>query len=216
VYRSLLDNDVADLYYAARRLHGEGRTSLASRAAALLLDRTSGPGRQPPDDLLRIAYPLAFGDLAASAAKDQQFSPLIRVYFYTSTYGGMERQFGRNFKLRAIGEYLRSWRVVGLQYAIAQATRPAADFEYSPTKNWSVQASVAYSRNMGIHAYDSVQSGFSVSYAMPFHRSFEEDGRTLPLAYPIRFSAGIQQETFYNFSAGNNRQFRPYIQISLF
>lgn len=149
-------------------------------------------------------------------ARDEQFSPLIREYFYTSTYGGLERQFGNNFKLRAIGEYLRSWRVVGVQYAIAQAMRPAAQFEYSPTRNWSVQGSFAYSRNMGFHAYDSVESGFSVSYAMPFHRSFEEDGRSLPLAYPIRFSAGIQQQTFYNFAGGNNRQFRPYIQISLF
>ncbi|TAK57827.1 MAG: tetratricopeptide repeat protein, partial [Dehalococcoidia bacterium] len=72
VYRSLLDNSPADLYYAARRFSGEDRTSWASRAAVLLVDRASSPGRQPPADLLRVAYPLAFGVLATDAAKDQQ------------------------------------------------------------------------------------------------------------------------------------------------
>lgn len=36
------------------------------------------------------------------------------------------------------------------------------------------------------------------------------------LKYPIRFSAGIQQETFFNFTGGKNDQFRPYVQISIF
>ncbi len=77
VYRSLLDTGPAGLYYVARRFAGEGRTSWASRAAVLLIDRASAPGRTPPDDLLRVAYPLAFGDLAAGAAKDERLSPLL-------------------------------------------------------------------------------------------------------------------------------------------
>jgi len=79
-----------------------------------------------------------------------------------------------------------------------------------------VEASVAYSRKMGFHLYDAVESGFSVSYAMPFRRTFEENGQPLPLRYPIRFSAGVQQESFFNFSGGNNQQFRPFVRISLF
>ncbi len=75
VYRSMLDNSAADLYYAAHRLYADGRTSLASRAAVILIGQI--PGHQPPDDLLRVAYPLAYGDLATSAAKDQQVSPLL-------------------------------------------------------------------------------------------------------------------------------------------
>ena len=149
-------------------------------------------------------------------ARDEQFFPLIREFYYTSTYGGLERQFSQNFRLRAVGEYLRSWRVEGQQFAIAQAFRPAANLEYSKGRNWSMEASVAYSRNMGFHAYDAVQSGFSVSYAMPVRRAFNEDGKALPLRYPIRFSAGLQQESFFNFAGGKNQQFRPFIRISLF
>jgi tetratricopeptide (TPR) repeat protein len=148
--------------------------------------------------------------------RDEQFFPVIREFYYTSTYGGLERQFSRNLRLRAIGEYLRSWRVEEQQYAIAQAFRPAANIEYTTRNNWSVEASVAYSRNMGFHAYDAVQTGFSISYAMPVRREFKEDGHTLPLRYPIRFSAGLQQESFLNFSGGKNQQFRPFIGISLF
>ena len=79
-----------------------------------------------------------------------------------------------------------------------------------------MEASVAYSRNMGLHVYDAVESGFSISYAMPFRRVFEENGQALPLRYPIRFSAGLQQESFFNFSGGKNQQFQPFIRISLF
>jgi hypothetical protein len=69
---------------------------------------------------------------------------------------------------------------------------------------------------MGFHLYDAVESGFSVSYAMPIGRTFEENGQKLPLHYPIRFSAGLQQESFFNFTGGKNQQFRPFIRISLF
>ena len=149
-------------------------------------------------------------------ARDEQFGPIIREFYYTSTYGGVEHRFSDRFRFRAVGEYLRSWRVELSQYAIAQAFRPAGSFEFSPTRNWSLQTSVAYSRNMGFHAYDAVQSGFAVSYAMPISRKFEENGHELPVDYPIRFSAGMQQESFLNFSGGASQQFRPYVQISIF
>jgi hypothetical protein len=149
-------------------------------------------------------------------ARDEQFFPLIREFYYTSTYGGIEQKFSENFRMRAVGEYLRSWRVEGQQFAIAQAFRPAANFEYSIGRNWNLEGSVAYSRNMGFHLYDAVQTGFSVSYAMPVHRTFEENGQPLPLRYPIRFSGGLQQESFFNFGGGQSQQFRPFIRISLF
>ena len=150
-------------------------------------------------------------------ARDEQFNPIIREFYYTSTYGGLEHTFGESVHVRAVGEYLRSWRVEQAFYAVAQAFRPAGSVEYNPTRsNWSFQVNAAYSRNMGFHAYDAVQTGFAVSYALPISRKFEENGRELALRYPIRFSAGLQQQSFFNFSAGNNQQFRPYLQISIF
>ena len=124
-------------------------------------------------------------------ARDEQFNPIIREFYYTSTYAGIEQRFTDNLHLRAVGEYLRSWRVEGQQFAIAQAFRPAANIDYTFKRNWSVEGSVAYSRNMGFHVYDSVQGGFSVSYAMPIRRMFEENGQSLALRYPIRFSAAF-------------------------
>ncbi len=149
-------------------------------------------------------------------ARDEQFGPIIREFYYTSTYGGIERRISDRLQFRAIGEYLRSWRVELSQYGIAQAFRPAGSVEFSPARNWSVQTSAAYSRNMGFHAYDAVQSGFAVSYAMPVSRKFEQNGHELPVRYPIRFSAGMQQETFFNFAGAGTQQFRPYFQISIF
>ena len=69
---------------------------------------------------------------------------------------------------------------------------------------------------MSAHVYDAVQGGVAISYAMPIHRTFKDEGREVELQYPIRFSVGMQQETFSNFTGRANEQFRPYFSISLF
>jgi tetratricopeptide (TPR) repeat protein len=154
--------------------------------------------------------------LTGWGATDQQFSPVISEDYYTSAYVGIQRQVSQRLNFTVLAEDLRAWRVAGYTYAIAQALRPAGSVQFAPTRNWSMQASVAYSRNMGAHVYDAVQSGFAISYAMPVHRAFNDEGRKVELQYPIRFSAGMQQETFFNFTGGQNRQLRPYLSITLF
>ncbi len=154
--------------------------------------------------------------LTGYGVRDLQFSPTIREFFFTSSYVGVERKVSDSLTFKVLAEHLRAWRVEGNQFAIAQALRPAANLEYSPTRNWSVEGSVAYSRNMGFHVYDAVQSSFAVSYGMPVGRAFKDGGNEVLLRYPIRFSVGLQQETFFDFSGGNNRQFRPFVRITLF
>ena len=154
--------------------------------------------------------------LTGYGVRDLQFSPTIREFFFTSSYVGVERKVSDNFTFKVLAEHLRAWRVEGNQFAIAQALRPAANLEYSPTRNWSVEGSVAYSRNMGFHVYDAVQSSFAVSYGMPVGRPFKDGGNEVLLRYPIRFSVGLQQETFFDFTGGNNHQFRPFVRITLF
>jgi len=149
-------------------------------------------------------------------ARDEQFFPVIREFYYTSAYVGVEHRVSERLSFRVVAEDLRAWRVEENRFAIAQAVRPAGSIQFSPTRNWSVQASAAYSRNMGFHVYDAVQSGFAISYAMPIHRSFKDETGEVELRYPIRFSAGMQQETFFNFPGSQSQQLRPYVQISLF
>jgi hypothetical protein len=150
------------------------------------------------------------------AANDQQFQPENIVNYYTSSYIGLQRRFSERWDARAIAEDLRTWRIVGSRFAIAQALRPAGQVEFSPTRNWRVEGTVAYNNTRGFHVYDAVQSGFAVSYAMPFRRSYRDESGEVPLQYPIRFSAGLQQESFFNFPGDHSQQFRPYFSISLF
>jgi len=80
VYQSMItDNggeDVIGLYRMLRRFHDEGRTALAARAARTLY--RSAPGyRAPHPELLRLAYPPAFGDLTQRAAADEDMDPLL-------------------------------------------------------------------------------------------------------------------------------------------
>jgi len=51
---------------------------------------------------------------------------------------------------------------------------------------------------------------------MPFHHEYKDQTGEVELRYPIRFSAGMQQENFYNFPGPQSQQLRPYVQISLF
>lgn len=154
--------------------------------------------------------------LTGWGARDEQFNPIIREFYYTSVYAGIERRVSNWFTFRAVAEDLRAWRVEGSQYAIAQALRPAGSVQFSPSRNWRIEGNFAYSRNMSFHAYDAVQSGFAVSYALPIHRTFKDEGQNVGLVYPIRFSAGMQQENFFNFTGGNTQQFRPYVSITIF
>jgi len=149
-------------------------------------------------------------------ARDVQFNPIVREFYYTSTYAGFEHRVSDRLSFRAVAEDLRAWRVEGPRYAIAQAVRPAGSVRFSPTQNWSIEANIAYSRNMGFHAYDAVQSGLAVSYALPIHRTFKEAGNDIKLTYPVRFSAGFQQENFFNFTGGGSQQLRPYVGITIF
>jgi Tfp pilus assembly protein PilF len=156
--------------------------------------------------------------LTGWGARDEQFNPVIREFYYTSVYAGIERRVSSWLTFRAIAEDLRSWRVEGPEFAIAQALRPAGSVQFAPTRNWRIEGNFAYSRNMSFHAYDAVQSGFAVSYALPIHRTFKDEGQNVGLVYPIRFSAGMQQENFFNFPGGGNstQQLRPYVSITIF
>ncbi len=46
--------------------------------------------------------------------------------------------------------------------------------------------------------------------------SYNDNSTPVSLQYPIRFSAGVQQETFFNFTGAQNQQFRPYAEITIF
>jgi len=147
----------------------------------------------------------------------QTFSPVNYQNYFTSSYIGLDRRFGDHLDVRAMLEDFRSWRVVGLNSGIAQDLHPAGSVDYSFKRNWDVQLSSAYSSTRSFHIYDATQNGFSVSYAMPFRRSVS-NGETGPLtlAYPIRFSAGMQDETFFNFPGPHSQQLRPYFGITIF
>ena len=149
-------------------------------------------------------------------SNDQQFSPVHFEDYLTSSYLGVERRFEQRLNVRAVMEDLRAWRVVGANSGIAQNLRPAGVLDFMPNHKWDLQVSSAYSSTRSFHAYDALQNGFSVSYARPFRHNFNDDSGEVALEYPIRFSAGVQQETFFNFAGGQNQQFRPYVRISLF
>ena len=148
-------------------------------------------------------------------ASNVKYTPQSYQAYFTSSYLGIDHRFSDHMDLRAMLEDVRAWRTVGTNSAIAQNLRPAATFSFSPRRNWTVLVNSAYSDTLGFHTYDATQNGVSVSYALPFRRRFTDESGPVTLAYPIRFSGGVQDENFFNFSGGQ-QQLRPYIEISIF
>lgn len=156
------------------------------------------------------------------ASNDQLFTSTAygnSENYLTSSYIGLTQRLGKHVNVEGIAEDLRSWRVVPfspLHSAISQALRPAGKIDFSPNHNWGFEVKAAYESTRGFHAYDMIQSGFSMSYTRPFGRTFNDKTGEVHLKYPIRFSAGLQEETFPNFAVGQNTEVRPYVSIHIF
>jgi tetratricopeptide (TPR) repeat protein len=154
--------------------------------------------------------------LTGYSARDVLFRPLVREYFTTSSYIGLQRKFGDTIKASIFAEYMRSWRVQNDQFAIAQALRPAFRLEVTPNTRWSIQANGIWSRGQGFHAYDNVQNEILVSYMRPVQKAIHDGLGEVAATYPLRFSFGLQQQSFYNFTGRNVTTVRPVIQLNLF
>ncbi|MEX0749741.1 MAG: transglycosylase SLT domain-containing protein, partial [Dehalococcoidia bacterium] len=81
VYLSLIDDaaaSVAGLFHVTRRFEEEGDPAFAARAATRLLAELRDDDKgEPPDDLLRVAYPQAYADLVQDASDEHDVSPLL-------------------------------------------------------------------------------------------------------------------------------------------
>jgi tetratricopeptide (TPR) repeat protein len=150
------------------------------------------------------------------SVRDLLFRPLIEEYFNTTTYAGLQHKFGTRLTAALLAEDLRSWRVQGNQYATAQALLPGARFDFRANRRWTVQGSFVLSRGEGFHAYDNVQSQFLVSYVRPLRGSLNDGANEVQVAYPLRLSFGVQQQTFYNFSGSNTTTVLPVVHLTLF
>jgi predicted Zn-dependent protease len=150
------------------------------------------------------------------SVRDLLFRPAIQEYFNTSSYVGLQHKFGRRLTAAILAEDLRSWRVQNTQYAIAQALLPGGRFDFRATPRWSVQGSFILSQGKGYHNYDNAQSEFLVSYVRPIHGSLKDGIGEVPVAFPMRFSFGVQQQTFYDFPGSSRTTVLPIVHFTLF
>lgn len=165
----------------------------------------------------RVGAPWGKNALITGWGVDDEVFRLIHTEDYvSSSYVGFEHKFSDRLNFSVLAEDVRAWRIFGTRWGIAQNLRPAGSIDFSPSRNWDVKFSTAYSDNRGFHVYDATQNGLSVSYALPFRHVFHDRSEPLTVEYPIRFSAGVQDEEFFNFTGAQNQQLRPYFEISIF
>jgi hypothetical protein len=155
--------------------------------------------------------------LTGYQGRDILFRPLIREYFNTDMYVGIQRKIGSAWTVTALGEYLRAWRVQDANFDIAQALRPGYRVDYRPlTSHWAVHATGTWSKGEGLSVYDNVNNEVLVSYIKGFQRPLSDGIGEVPVTYPLRISFGIAQQTFYNFNGTNRNAILPIIRINLY
>ena len=154
--------------------------------------------------------------IAGWGANDEQFTPVGIEDYFTSSYIGFARRFSPRWNAQAVVEDVRAWRVVTPRSGTAQAVRYAGTINFNINPSWDVQASLAYENTKTYHAYDATQNGFSVSYIKALHHNINASTGEVEAQYPLHFSAGFEQEKFFNYTPGKNQQFRPYVSITIF
>jgi tetratricopeptide (TPR) repeat protein len=155
--------------------------------------------------------------LTGYEVRDILFRPTIAEYYNTISRVGVQRKFGTAWTGAVFAEYLRSWRVQGVAYAIAQAMRPAFRADYAPlSSHWSVHIAGMWSRGEGFHSYDNVSNEVTVSYTKTLERSVNDGAGEVAVNYPLRFSVGLAQQSFYDFPGNNRNQFLPVVRLNLY
>ena len=149
--------------------------------------------------------------------RDLLFGPSPREFFSTTTWAGLQHKWGDKVSVTGLAKYIRSWRVQGTEFATAQILVPGVRVEVMPKPRWTVDAAVDFTHGEGFDLYNNFQSGFMVSYLKPLRRRVNDGAGAVPVDYPLRFSVGLQQQTFFNFTgSGQTSSFRPVVRISLF
>jgi len=155
--------------------------------------------------------------LVGYEGRDILFRPLIREYYTTDSYFGIQHKFGSAWNAAVLGEYLRSWRVQDASFATAQALRPGFRLDYRPlASHWAVHAAGTWSKGEGFAAYNNVSNEVMASFTKGLQRPVNDGAGEVSVTYPFRISFGIQQQTFYNFNGKNRNTFLPIIRLNVF
>jgi hypothetical protein len=152
--------------------------------------------------------------LTGYSGRDLLFGPAVYEYYQTVSYAGLQRRFNSHIRASAVAEFLRSWRVEGDQYALAQTLRPRFGVDAEIKQRWALSASGAWSSGRGFHSYDNVASSFMLSYTHERGLDRSIGPETAAMVYPMRFSFGLEQQTFYDFPGHGHTQVVPAAQFT--
>ena len=151
--------------------------------------------------------------------RDLTFSPLVRQFFTTSGYGGLQHKFlDQKLTASILAEYIRAYRVQDTFWASAHVLRPVGTIHYNVNPSWTVDGQFAYEHAQSFQQYDNIYSSFFISYLRPFHRPFGDDTGKAKIIYPLQFSIGVQAEQFPSFTgtAPSGTMIRPVFRLSIF
>ncbi|HET7208019.1 MAG TPA: tetratricopeptide repeat protein [Terriglobales bacterium] len=149
-------------------------------------------------------------------ARDLLFRPSIHEFYESDSYVGLQRKFGTKVTASAVADYLKAWRVEGSAWTNAQSLGPAFALQITPNERWSIDASGTWSQGKGFHVYDNYTNSLLISYVKPVRGALNDGSDSVPVSYPLRFSVGVQQQTFYDFPGHSHTSIVPVFKLTLF
>ena len=91
----------------------------------------------------------------------------------------------RRIRASAVAEFLRSWRVEGNGYAIAQTLRPRFGVDALIKEHWTLSASGAWSSGRSFHAYDNISTNIMVTYTRERNSESQHRPGNSHYGYPL-------------------------------
>jgi hypothetical protein len=152
--------------------------------------------------------------LTGYSGRDLLFGPAVYEYYQTVSYVGLQHGFGSRIRATAAVEFLRAWRVQTNQFAIAQTLRPRFGVDLQFKEHWTMSASGAWSSGRGFHAYDNVNSRIMFSYTNERNLNRTIGSEPASVGYPLRFSFGLEQQSFYDFPGHGGNKIVPAAQFT--
>ena len=105
--------------------------------------------------------------------------------------------------------------IQGIDEGFSQYIRLLWQMEELPTDETAIAWNDQGVQELNTQLWSS-NNQFLVSYVRSVQRPLNDGLGDVPVTYPLRFSFGLQQQTFYNFTGGNGTKVLPIVRLTLF
>jgi len=143
--------------------------------------------------------------------RDVLFRPLIREYYTTDAYLGLQRRFGTRLQFAVLADYIRAWKCKATIMRPRRRSVRRPRFEYTSPHGGVLQVHSPCLEGRAFTPMTIRRSGFLVSYVKPLRGALRDGDQQVPVAYHCA-SPRLPATDVYNFSGHASGTFLPVVR----